>query len=123
MLYRVSLPIFLLVRVVLARVKYMTLVNLLADDTAMEKVYRGYDARLPQYRNAIFPEYPTWRDRSKDIARHINTWLQDDAAHERCVTRLRELKAKVAHSGASQRAAEYVLDQLLHGAESRDAAA
>lgn len=123
MLYRVRLPIFLLVRVVLARVKYMTLVNLLADDTAMEKVYRGYNEKLPQYRNAVLPEYPTWRDKSKQIARHINTWLEDDAAHLRCVARLRELKAEVAHGGASQRAAEYVLDQLQHKTESKDAAA
>jgi len=59
---------------------------------------------------ALFPEYLTCEDKSAEIAEHIIQWLTDPASREALVKSLEELKARVAHGGASGRAADYILD-------------
>ena len=63
----------------------------------------------------LFPEYLTYEDKSAEIAGHIIQWLSDPAKRAARVEALAELKARVAHGGASDRAAAYILDVLAKG--------
>ena len=73
--------------------KYISLVNLLADDE-------------------VFPEYLTWRDVSGELARWALAWLDDSEARSRATTSLMKLRAQVARPGASDRAAEQIAGWL-----------
>ena len=75
-------------------VKYVTLVNLLADEE-------------------VFPEYATMYDKSGQIAGDILTWLNDPAALARRVERLRQLKDEFARPGACERAAAFLAETVL----------
>jgi lipid-A-disaccharide synthase len=69
--------------------KYISLVNLMADDE-------------------VFPEYLTWQDVSGELARWALAWLDDSEARSQATTSLVKLRARVATPGASERAAEHI---------------
>ena len=92
-LYKVGRVLLTLATRVFLKVKHITLVNLLAGE-------------------AVFPEYPTAVDRSADIAGHVILWLNDPAARQDRVDRLRALREQVARPGACERAAEFLLQSL-----------
>ncbi|MBN2217396.1 MAG: lipid-A-disaccharide synthase [Pirellulales bacterium] len=94
------------------RVKYITLVNLLATDALNSDDLSPYDPSQPGAEAIPFPEYLTWEDKSAQIASHVVQWLADESARRRRVEQLVRLKAEVAHGGASTRAAEYILGVL-----------
>jgi lipid-A-disaccharide synthase len=71
-------------------VKYITLVNLLANEE-------------------LFPELVTSGDESDAIAGHLLGWLNDPAKRQELVRRLQELRSRVAVPGACARAAEFLL--------------
>jgi lipid-A-disaccharide synthase len=73
--------------------RYISLVNLLADDE-------------------VYPEYLTTKDDPDAIARHVIDWLTQPAAREAVVGRLRELRSRAAVPGACERAAEFLLADL-----------
>jgi lipid-A-disaccharide synthase len=58
------------------------------------------------------PEYMTCEDRTDEIAEHVIEWLTDASARERRIAELAALKQRLAHGGASRRAAEYILASL-----------
>ena len=60
----------------------------------------------------LFPEYLTWEDKSRQIAQHAIEWLTDETKRCDLVAQLAELKARVGHGGASQKAAELILNSL-----------
>jgi lipid-A-disaccharide synthase len=76
----------------LLSVRYITLVNLLADAE-------------------VFPEYAASSDRSAEVAGHVLTWLNDSAATAQRVEKLRAVKAAVAQPGACDRAAAFLLSR------------
>jgi lipid-A-disaccharide synthase len=90
-------------------------VNLLATDYlyADDQHPAPYDRNQPGHEDVLLPEYPTWRDRSADLAAHLIEWLTDDSARKRASDRLAELRDRIATGGASARAAEYILRHLL----------
>ncbi len=94
------------------RVKYITLVNLLATDELYPADITPYDPNSPDAYRAVFPEYLTWEDRSEQIARHVVGWLLHPAERNRLVDRLKEIKRRVGHGGASRKAAQYILNTL-----------
>ena len=71
-----------------------------------------FDPSQPDADRVLFPEYLTYEDKSAQIAGHIVEWLRDPAKRAARLEALRALKAEVAHGGASNRAAEYILDVL-----------
>ena len=73
--------------------KYISLVNLLADEE-------------------LFPEYLTTTDNSDEVAGHVIGWLKSPAAREAVVERLRKLREQVAIPGACERAAAFLLNEL-----------
>ncbi|MDZ4658287.1 MAG: lipid-A-disaccharide synthase [Bythopirellula sp.] len=93
----------------LRKVRYITLVNLL---TAKEPFVEGqaghYDPADPRDAHVLMPEYLTCEDRTADLAGHIVEWLQSDAALQKNVQGLAELKARIGQGGASLRAAGYI---------------
>jgi lipid-A-disaccharide synthase len=71
-------------------VKYITLVNLLADEE-------------------LFPEFLSARNEGAAVSEHILNWLDDAASYRARVTDLARLKEQVAQPGACDRAAEFIL--------------
>lgn len=94
------------------KVKYITLVNLLATDELFPEDTTPYDPSQPDADRVLFPEYLTCEDKSDAIAGHIVEWLTDPEKMRDRVERLAELKARVAHGGAARRATEYLLRTL-----------
>jgi lipid-A-disaccharide synthase len=96
------------------KVKYITLVNLLSADGLADEDLTPYDPSQPDADRVLFPEYLTCEDKSSQIAGHIVEWLTDPAKRAARVEALAALKERVAHGGASGRAADYILDVLAH---------
>ncbi len=97
------------VQSIFRKVRYITLVNLLtAPDPFAESEAGIYSPSDPRDEHVLMPEYLTCKDRSADVADHVIDWLTDSAAYQRNVDQLTQLKSKIAHGGASQRAAEYI---------------
>ncbi|GAB4138062.1 MAG: lipid-A-disaccharide synthase [Thermogutta sp.] len=94
------------------RVRYITLVNLLADGGLDDSDLRLYDPRSPRADRAVFPEYLTYRDRSEDMAKHLIEWLTEPRRREQAVQRLAALKRELDWEGASSRAAHAVLQAV-----------
>ncbi len=86
-------------------------------DTVAPKGYPPCHNNEPCHNNSddvLFPEYLTSENKSAQMADHIVGWLTDREARQRLVERLGRLKEEIAHGGASQRAADYIFDQLDH---------
>ena len=113
-LYRVS-PLDYFLQSILRKVKYVTLVNLLNADELFPRDRRLFDPRQKDADRVLFPEYVTWRDRSPQIADHLIQWLSDAKVRQQRVEALTQLRAKVGHAGATNRAAEYILKTLCQG--------
>ncbi len=94
------------------KVKYITLVNLLSTGELYPADLSPYDPSQPGAEKVLFPEYLTCEDKSAAVAGHLIQWLKDPAALARQIAALEQLKAEVAHGGASARAAEYILREL-----------
>jgi lipid-A-disaccharide synthase len=97
------------------RVKYITLVNLLNTDELYPRDLSPYDPGQPDAERVLFPEYLTSRDRTADLARHIVEWLTQPDRKAARIEDLRRLKQQVAHGGASDHAAEYILRVIAPG--------
>ncbi|HZZ71312.1 MAG TPA: lipid-A-disaccharide synthase [Pirellulales bacterium] len=94
------------------KTKYITLVNLLTTKELFPKSYRTFDPDAHDAERVLFPEYLTCEDRSPQIAAHAICWLTNSEQREARIAELAELKAKIAHGGASKRAVEYILREL-----------
>lgn len=110
-LYKVNIMQRLLTRL-LGRVRYMTLVNLIASGKRFDWLLRDYDPERLEGAEVPLPEYPTCRDKSKPIAVHLVRWLEDEGQQRRVVDWLHALSEKYAIPGATQRAAEYIIEML-----------
>jgi lipid-A-disaccharide synthase len=73
--------------------RYISLVNLLADDE-------------------VFPEYLTWHDVSDEMVRWALSWLDDPEARARTVDSILNVRQRVAQPGASKRAAMHIAEWL-----------
>jgi lipid-A-disaccharide synthase len=91
--YRTSWWLYQTVRW-LVNVRFITLVNLLADEPP------------------LFPEYPTWQDKSSEVAGHAMEWLTNEFSRQRLIKKLTELRDQVAAGGSSARAADYIVQHL-----------
>ena len=94
------------------KVKYITLVNLLSTGELYPADLSPYDPAQAGAEKVLFPEYLTCEDKSAAMAGHVIQWLNDPPALARQIAALEQLKAEVAHGGASARAAEYILQEL-----------
>jgi len=112
-LYRVGWFPYTMARRFFIKVKFITLVNLLAADDPFLRGGESYDPRAAGDEGVLFPEHLTYRDCAPQIARQVIYWLTDEAGYQDRVRQLDELKRQHAISGASHRAATYILQQLV----------
>jgi len=114
--YRVGWFTYQLVRR-LVNVRYITLVNLLASDQPLVAgaSARPYVVQSPEHEPVLYPEYPTWRDCSDEVAQHTIGWLNDEASRQRLISRLTELRDRISGGGASATAADYIVRELGAG--------
>jgi lipid-A-disaccharide synthase len=96
----------------LLNVQYMTIANLLTTPEFHPQRKIKYNRHAPQHQHALFPEYPDWRDRSREVASHAIEWLQDEPLRQNLIGRLEALRGTLAIGGASARAAEYILQHI-----------
>ena len=85
----------------LVKVKYFTLVNLLADAE-------------------LYPEFASDKDESQAIADKLLHWLNDESANVEVVRKLEELCGKVAVPGAVGRAADFFVKEFVQRNNPRD---
>ncbi len=109
--YRVSRWIHFLQRYMI-RAKYITLVNLMASNSIERESCRAYDPDAPGAESVPMPEYLVAHDCSQAVAARINCWLEVPEKLQRSRQQLAELKNRYAHSGATARAADYILRTL-----------
>ncbi len=91
-LYRIRpyhVPLFRMLK----KAKYITLVNLLADQE-------------------LFPEFLTDRCEAEAVAHHVLRWLNDAQEYEKVRGQLAELRRRFAAPGACECAARYLLNSL-----------
>lgn len=103
------------------RVKYITLVNLLAADELHPRDISLFDPHHPQADQVPFPEYLTVRDRSTDMANHLCDWLLNPQSYQQKIEQLRALKTKYAQPGASARVASQLLQFVNYSSPSQPA--
>ncbi len=96
----------------LIKVRFITLVNLLAVDDPFCGGLQPYDPTAADADRIPFPEYPTYEDKSRQVADHLIDWLTDATDRRRRIAQLAALKANFADGGASLRAAEYLMRNL-----------
>jgi lipid-A-disaccharide synthase len=113
-LYWITRPAYF-VQKFFRRVKYITLVNLLATGELYPADLTPYDPGHPDAESIPFPEYLTCEDKSAQIAAHVIEWLTCPERRAAKVAQLKALKVQVAHGGASRRAAEYIVNTLRRG--------
>jgi lipid-A-disaccharide synthase len=111
--YRVGWLTYQLVRR-LVNVRYITLVNLLDNEHPFVDSIGAetFAVQPPPPDEVLYPEYPTWRDCSSQIAEHAIGWLNDERSRQRVISRLMELRERVAAGGASATAADYIVREL-----------
>ena len=110
--YLLNRRMFYIAKTFMLQVKYMTLVNLLACDDRFDMSQVPFDPNQPGADQVPFPEYPTCTDKSDQIATHVVEWLTDAAEYRRRVDQLVGLRSRFCVPGATQTAANYILDQL-----------
>lgn len=103
----------------LIRAKFITLVNLMATDS-IERVGRQcFDPDLPGAESVPMPEYLTSRNRAEAVAGWVSGWFSDESKRQRAIRELDNLRRKYAKTGATRRAAEYILTTMGQSTESR----
>ncbi len=110
--YRLNRRMYYFAKTFMLRVKYMTLVNLLACEDRYDMSHVPYDPNQPGAEQVPFPEYPTATDKSREIAAHVVQWLTDAAEYRRRVDQLVALRARFCETGATRTAANYILENL-----------
>ncbi len=103
----------MMAQAVILRIKFITLVNLIAADDINKKTFRPYDPDAADAEPTIMPEYMTTGNPAAKIASHATQWLTDATLRQRKVEEMDVLAKRYAKPGATQRAANYLLVQLM----------
>ena len=97
---------------ILIRCKFMTLVNLIATKDITRKTWRPYDPDATGAEDAVMPEYLTTGDPSEKVAARAVALLNDQSLRQKNIDRLDELARQYAIPGATDRAADYILENV-----------
>lgn len=106
---------------ILMRCKYMTLVNLIAAKNIDRKTWRPYDPDAAGAEEAVMPEYLTAGDPSTKVAARAVELLQDESLRQKNITQLDSLADQYAIPGATDRAADYILEKTRQHLSEKDA--
>ena len=112
-----QLPRWLMVaQAFLLRTKFVTLVNLIAAKDIRKRTWGVYDPDAPADASdqevAVMPEYVTVGNPAAAVARRAIAWLKDPQRLADNVQQLDNLANEYARPGATDRAAEYIIDNL-----------
>ncbi len=118
--YRPS-RLFMFLQRFMLKIKFITLVNLIGSDRIRRTKWSVYDPDAPGAEQAVMPEYLSISDRSDKIAAHVVHWFKDESAAAEKVALMDELCNRYAKSGATARAAEYIISALNDPAQCTDA--
>ncbi len=121
--YKVKRSTWLLVRWLLLKVRFITLVNLLACEDRFETSKGPYDPSSSDAEYVPFPEYAGYWDCSPQVAAHVVQWLKEPRRRAALVAKLVPVRESLVQAGASQRAADYILQQLGYDVMATEAAA
>ena len=118
--YKLKWP-YMLAQAILIRTQFITLTNLMATEDIRKKTWRPSN---PDVDDVVMPEYMTTGSPSQRMAGNVVQWLSDPETLADNVRRLDQLAKKYATPGATERAAEYLLETLgvVKAAELKDAA-
>lgn len=105
----------------LLRIKFITLVNLIAAKEIRRQNFRLYDPDDPNAEPCVMPEYLTAGDPSEKVAWRVLRWLGDVQSHSENVAELDRLAVRYAQPGATSRAADYLLAELCDERENKGA--
>jgi lipid-A-disaccharide synthase len=97
------------------RVRFISLVNLLASERRFTTRGELYDPQAPDAGEVPFPEYLTSKDCAAEVAEHAIRWLRDPQERQRVVAQLGHLRELWGKPGASLKAAEHI-DCVLRAA-------
>lgn len=111
-LYWIPWFTYQVIRRLLIKVKYITLVNLLAVEDRFIEMPSSHRRTATESREVLFPEYPTWKDKSAESALHVIDWLTNEPQRIRLERRLMALRNQVGQSGASRRGADYIVERV-----------
>ncbi len=110
--YKLGLTIRVLQSFIL-RTRFITLVNLIAVDDIRKPGWWGtYDPDAPGAEPTVMPEYLTIGDPSEKMAKRAVGWLTDESARRGVVEWMDRLAIRYAKTGATERAADYILSTL-----------
>ena len=97
---------------IMLRTKFITLVNLIAAKDIRKTTWGPVNPDGENAEPQVMPEYMTTADPSEQMAKWIVRWLGSDEAYQVKVNEMDELATKYAKSGATERAADYILNEL-----------
>ncbi len=110
--YRVRPTMWFVARRFLLTVRYITLVNLLACDDRFDTQRGPYDASTSDRARVPYPEYPVYWDATREMAAHLQEWLDDPGIYRAKVKQLEAVRDRIVRPGATQRAAEAMMEML-----------
>jgi lipid-A-disaccharide synthase len=103
-----------LVQHILRKVRYITLVNLLATDRVFREEGPAYDPADDTEGEALFPEFLTYRDRTGEVADRIIAWFQSPPLRRHLCDRLARLVEEVDDGvSATEQAADYIVQTAV----------
>lgn len=94
------------------RVKFITLVNLIACKNIVRTQREVYDPDAPDAEQAVMPEYLTVGNPADGVSAFIIRWFSDPDSYAKKVAEMDGIATKYAKSGATSRAADYILKTL-----------
>ncbi len=100
------------VQSLMIRVRFITLVNLIATDDIRKRSWAVYDPDAVGVEMAVMPEYLTSGNPAAQVAGHAIKWLKNPQLLQAKIDELDELARRYAQPGATQRAADYLLQEL-----------
>ena len=104
-------PWMMVAQAIFLRCKFITLVNLIAVDDVKRKTWRPYDPDAVGAEDSVMPEYLTSSDPSQRVAARAVELLSNESLRQKKINWLDELARQYAIPGATDRAADYILDK------------
>jgi lipid-A-disaccharide synthase len=101
-----------IIKQLLMRVKYITLVNLLSTNDIRRRDFGTYDPDAGDAERVPMPEYLTTAPCPDKLAAHVLRWIDDPNSRTEVVDALDSIARRVAHPGATRRAVDFILRML-----------
>ena len=118
-LYRIG-PVMYFLQSIFLQTKYITLVNLIASNDISDTSWRTFDPDAEGAEAVPMPEYLTKKDPSSRVAKRLLRLFRQPELRESQTQWLDELSKRYAKAGASNRAADYILESLGLVGKNRD---